>query len=139
MNNYPVTEFLRHNARWNEEYAKAVSLELPDGAIIEMPYPSPSDAQVLKIRCMMLKEGVDPADEAHIGKVFHLSLIFWVHHQDVLFDSGLIRLNDGEVALLKGELLCPLHQFFNKVPVPLPEYVSIHDVIAAASQMNEEG
>jgi predicted nucleotidyltransferase len=139
MINYPVTEFLRHNARWTEEYAKAVTLELPDGSVVEIPDPSPPDTHVLKIRCMMAKEGVDPADEPHVSKVFHLSRAFWIHHQDVLFDSGLIRLNDGDVAVLREELLRTLHQFFHHDPVPLAAQISIHDVIAAASQMNEEG
>ena len=139
MNNYPVTDFLRHNVRWQEEYARAATLQLPDGTVVEIPYPSPPDTQVLKIRCMMAQEGVDPADEPHVSKVFHLSLAFWVHHQDVLFDSGLIRLNDGDFAVLREELLRTLHQFFHRDPVPLAGQVSIQDVIASASRMNEEG
>ena len=139
MNDYPITDFLRHNVRWHEEYARATTLKFPDGTVAEIPEPNPPNTQVLKIRCMMAEEGVDPADEPHVGKVFHMSWIFWVHHQDILFDSGLIRLNDGDVAVLREELLRTLHQFFHKDPVPLPDQVSIHDVIASASRMNEEG
>jgi len=139
MINYQVIDFLRHNIRWQEEYARATTLELPDGTVKQIPNPNPPNTQALKIRCMMIKEGVDPSEEAHISKVFHLSLIFWVHHQDILFKTGWIRLNDGVVAVLREELLRALHRFFHTFPVPHPKQVSIDAVISEASRISKEG
>lgn len=132
---YLLSDFLIHQKLWAEEFSRKEFVGLPDGTILTLGGSRSGDAVALRVHAMMASTGIAGDRVSHACKVFHLSWIFWVHHEQRLLDSGWIILNDGENAVLKSQLVMALHRLFNVVPVPHPESVSIEDVIAEAEMI----
>ena len=131
---YKWRDYLRHQKAWQSHYhtLTIIPSSIPGGHPTEVGADHSTMAEALRIRHMMISEGVNPSEEGKTGKVFFLTQLFLANHLNVLFKSGLVRMDDGKQAVVAPVLAVAMHQAF--VGDPPPEFlsVSVDAVIDAA-------
>jgi hypothetical protein len=134
---YPLATFFRHQELWSDDYCKRDTANF-EGHVLDLSRVPASEADVLKVRSMMLAEGAPDGLDGKWGKLFCFVKMYWSSHVDELRKAGLVRLNDGTVAVVTPQLLAALHEIFLPDPPPMPKDVSVASVVELARRIHAE-
>ena len=129
---YPVADYLHHQHVWQAKY-HAIDRVFFNSEETFLGSDDSALAEVMRIRYMMITEGVSASEEGKKAKVFHFVQMFIAHHIDALFKAGLVRIHDGVQAVVLAKAGMAIHAAFNFDPPPMPKDVSVDSVITAAA------